>query len=280
MTPKEFSERFPNFERRNQATIKRQHDTMVKVNENLDKEFWKSRRWTEEHRKRQAKKFSCEVKQFWLDPNRREIMTANNRANLENHWKNPEFIRKHKLRMSAQMSKLWDTPGFKERYSLKFATDKEWKQKRHDNMIRRWQDVDYRNAQVERLSYSPQNPSRKLYYMSDGTSVVLRSSWEFRLYQVLLQKKIPFQYESLRIPYVYKTVKHTYVPDFYLPDLNLIIEVKPKHLWNDEIVLIKLEATKALGYKVKLLDLEGIKALQFSEQSICSSTTIESITNS
>lgn len=277
MTPQEFSALYPKFERRNQATIKRQHDTMVKVNENLDKEAWKAKRWTEEHRTEQSQKFSKEVKQYWLDPSLREQMIANNKKNLENHWKNPQFISNHKLRMSKQLSDMWKSSEFRKSYASAYANNESWKQKRHDNMIRRWQEAEYRESQIERLTNAPANPSRKSYKLFNGESVVLRSGWEFALYQKLLENKITFQYESLRIPYEIQNEKHTYIPDFYLPEQNLIIEVKPKHQWEDEIVQAKLQASKSQGYQIKLLDIEGINSLDVALLSNCSSTTIERI---
>ena len=277
MTPERFATLYPNFERRNQATIKRQHDIMVKVNKKLDKEAWKAKRWTVEHRKQQSLKFSSLVKGYWDDPRCRELMEANNRNNLANNWKNPDYVKKHKLRMKKQMSLLWTDSKFRETYANKFATDESWKQKRHDNMIRRWQDEKYRQDQLERLSNNSKNPSRRSYRMADGTSVVLRSSWEFVLYQKLKKSNVAFGYECLRIPYIYQGVRHEYIPDFYIQELNLILEVKPKHLWEDEIVQIKINASKSLGYEIKLLDITDIKAMQIPILLVSGSTTIESI---
>lgn len=50
-----------------------------------------------------------------------------------------------------------------------------------------------------------------------------------------------------------------YFPDFYVPQLNLLIEVKPLWLHNEPMVQAKLKACKEAGYVVCLASAEDLK---------------------
>ncbi len=65
----------------------------------------------------------------------------------------------------------------------------------------------------------------------------LRSGFERTLVMQMRKAKVPFQYESLKLPY---SIDHTYIPDFVLPN-GVIIEVKGKL---DAITRSKMLAVK------------------------------------
>lgn len=68
------------------------------------------------------------------------------------------------------------------------------------------------------------------------------------------------QNKNLRIKYIdQKGVNRTYVADFLINE-NILVEVKPKPLWNVKSVQIKAEAGRKfcsnLGWEYKLIDIE------------------------
>jgi len=62
-----------------------------------------------------------------------------------------------------------------------------------------------------------------------------RSSWEPYISKLLLYSGITFQYEPKRF---YLTPKVSYLPDFYIPDMGLFIEVKG---WLKEYDLMRMK---------------------------------------
>lgn len=55
----------------------------------------------------------------------------------------------------------------------------------------------------------------------------LKSGFEKKVAAYLAEKKVPFEYESIKVPYKVPEKKRTYNPDFELPN-GLIIEAKGK----------------------------------------------------
>lgn len=93
------------------------------------------------------------------------------------------------------------------------------------------------------------NAQLKEYTLTNGDIVRLRSGFEYRVYDFLVRNEIKFEYESLWIPYLYgDSLKH-YKPDFFLPDLNLILEVKPTCYINSSKNQAKKSAVESLGYR-------------------------------
>jgi len=76
--------------------------------------------------------------------------------------------------------------------------------------------------------------------------ITMRSSWEAKCAKRLDDLQIPWEYEPTYFTYENGTKR--YIPDFYIPDLNLYIEVKPC-MNIDSIVLAKQKAVQNSGYK-------------------------------
>lgn len=67
--------------------------------------------------------------------------------------------------------------------------------------------------------------------------------------------KIIYDVENLRIRY-YDTIKQKErisIPDFYLPDLNMIVEIKSNYTLNLQNIIDKFNEYKNNGYKTKLI---------------------------
>lgn len=91
--------------------------------------------------------------------------------------------------------------------------------------------------------------SRKSYIDVNNEEVFLRSSYELTLHNYLVTHKIKHAYELVRITYTLETGKtYTYIPDFYLPDKNILLEVKPDVYVDNKVNQIKHEASIEAGF--------------------------------
>ena len=91
--------------------------------------------------------------------------------------------------------------------------------------------------------------ARKLYIDCNGNEVRLRSTYELELYNYLITHNINFTYEEIWIQYEDETGKlRDYIPDFYIPEYNLIIEVKPLQFTQSKSVVAQADAAKASNY--------------------------------
>lgn len=72
-----------------------------------------------------------------------------------------------------------------------------------------------------------------------------RSSYEKQFIKLCLEHNIKIESaetKEFRVSYEFEGKKRCYYPDFYLPDYNVIIEIKPISLLNDKLNEIKLDA--------------------------------------
>lgn len=98
-------------------------------------------------------------------------------------------------------------------------------------------------------TYTPNYGKKHEYVLRDKTKIYLRSFLECKYVRLFELNRLKFSYESLKIPYTYKGKQHNYLPDFYLPKYNLIIEVKPEEKQKDSLVQIKMKASINQGYQ-------------------------------
>lgn len=102
---------------------------------------------------------------------------------------------------------------------------------------------------ANQLTSKPENayswPTIKGWYKG----VFFRSSYEYRFMQWLETSGISvlhdLETDTFRIPYELNGTKHMYVPDFYVPRLNTVYEVKSTYaVKNDPRVAVKAAAAK------------------------------------
>lgn len=89
----------------------------------------------------------------------------------------------------------------------------------------------------------------------DGKKVFLRSSYELDFAKELDEKKVLYEVESLRIKY-WDSQLNTFrcaIPDFYLPEDKIIIEIKSSYTLNKINMKDKFQAYRDLGFKTKLI---------------------------
>lgn len=81
----------------------------------------------------------------------------------------------------------------------------------------------------------------------------LRSALELRVAEALDDLGVKWIYEAYRFQYENDTGTHTYIPDFYLPELNLFLEVKPAPLVKLAASLkLKLGAVRKAGFRIRV----------------------------
>ena len=117
---------------------------------------------------------------------------------------------------------------------------------------------------------------KRTYYKSKSGEVLpLRSQLEECIAIKLdTYPDLKWEYESVAVPWTdEKGESHKYYPDFYLPDYGIVIEGKPKSLWDREDSVVRKEAASKL-YKFYFCDYDA----SILDEIIESVTTIESIT--
>lgn len=111
----------------------------------------------------------------------------------------------------------------------------------------------------------PQNNYKhKTYWhiMSNGNKVLLRSKFELKVAKLLDKQGIEYEVESIRVPYKLNGITRVYIPDFYIPKKNLIIEVKGTLFYN-HVCKLKELATKKLGYRYKFILAKNLSDISF-----------------
>lgn len=70
-----------------------------------------------------------------------------------------------------------------------------------------------------------------------------RSSYEKKFIEYCVQNKIQIESaetKEFRVPYDHNGKRHFYYPDFYLPEYDLIVEIKPTMMLTNDVVQCKL----------------------------------------
>ena len=89
----------------------------------------------------------------------------------------------------------------------------------------------------------------------DGREVFLRSSYESDYAKELDSKQIEYDVECFRIKY-FDTQRKEYrcaIPDFYLKEQNMIVEVKSNYTYDEQNMKDKFKAYRELGYRTLLV---------------------------
>lgn len=152
------------------------------------------------------------------------------------------------------MCKLWETEGFSDKVHealCKEARSVEGRKKRSDRMAKLskefWSDEDYCNKHRE-LGYQFYLKTRdKQKRIIEYHGLYLRSSYEVDFVKFCEKNNIRFLYESRVYNYVLDGKVSRYFPDFFLPDYNLIVEIKPEFRTHLPINIAKFNAVVDSG---------------------------------
>lgn len=138
-----------------------------------------------------------------------------------------------------------------------------------------WNDAEYREKQSEKCKRQHDSglteiimaANRKRIPATIGdTEYTFRSSWEVKFAAMLYSLHIPFQYEAIRIPYVYKGKNKFYYPDFLITGTNIIFEVKPSALTGHSRNVAKQTASIESGFDFRYItenELNSPKTINF-----------------
>lgn len=175
----------------------------------------------------------------------------------------------------------WEEDGYRDRVSatLKITQNREDIKEKIANGNRvKWSDEDYKNRVSKKIRDTQNRPDKKLHMsklssnaLLDGTigsanyrvdylgkELYLRSSYELKVFNYLIDLNISFKYEDIRYEYDFDGFRLYHVVDFYIPKYNLIIEVKPSYKFKDGFIknhneeyrkiIAKRDGGIALGY--------------------------------
>lgn len=101
---------------------------------------------------------------------------------------------------------------------------------------------------------------QSLYERKDGSKILMDSTWEVAMAERLDHLKIAWdRREDMKLKYFSKTGrKRNYIPDFYLPDHDIYIEVKG--YWTDA-ARYKMKNVMEVN-EVKIVILESLEAIK------------------
>lgn len=239
------------------------------------------------------KKQSNATKKQWENPDYRQLMTDNASTQLTEQWKDPEFRELRRKLNSKIMKERWNDPDYREAKRIEAG-----------NTLRKlWQDPDFRKRRIEASSsilndlwnndewrdWKSQNQSEvmierlvtnrtKISYTNRyGDVLKLRSHFEERLAKFFDLIEIDYEYESISFKYEYDNHTHKYIPDFFIKEFDLIIEVKPSCYINNEIVQLKKQSVIIEGYNFMFITENELEDLFKSElfNILSGATTIE-----
>lgn len=105
------------------------------------------------------------------------------------------------------------------------------------------------------------NITQRLNYKSgwhttwNGKKYFYRSSYELDYCKELDKQQIDYEMETLRILYwdSQQQKERVAIPDFYIPDQKLIVEIKSNYTYDEQNMKDKIEEYKKHGYNFKLI---------------------------
>ena len=161
---------------------------------------------------------------------------------LRKNWSNPEYKKKRSEYCSEFFSRI--NSGSSRLIQSKVLTE---------TLNRLWQDPEYRNKQSERMKQRHKSGEIESSILSgfhknwikyeklDGTIITLKSSYELIVAEFLDSNSIVYEYEKV---YDYfdsiKRCNRKYYADFYLPDYNIVLEVKASWALDNQCVRDKM----------------------------------------
>ena len=203
-----------------------------------------------------------EISKSIFDDEHREIQ----RQNLNYQREHTDFCKKQ----HDGIIKLWQNPEFRERKNaqsgriLTKRNKENWAnseyrakriQKSRETATKQWTNPSYREHMLPIILSNIEARNNIQVTEHNGVEYRFRSKLEKQLICKLIDINEPFEYETKHIRYLDTTQNkiRTYIPDLYLPQYNLILEIKPKTLLNDCVVKCKQAACVAQGYNFEFI---------------------------
>lgn len=92
--------------------------------------------------------------------------------------------------------------------------------------------------------FTPKSNNRRTWKRIYKDGNAFRSSWELKFYNYCLENSIEVEYESLRLSYEYKGIKHIYITDFISHTEKKVYEIKPNSMIDDKVLVKEKYASK------------------------------------
>lgn len=144
--------------------------------------------------------------------------------------------------------------------------DPEFNRRQREVMVSLFEDEDW----VKSLSSSCQRIFHSKWYGDFS----VRSSYEEIVCEALEILNIEYEYEKHCFRYEFGGKIHTYRVDYYIPSLDLYIEVKPKVFEDDPVVRAKFNAVLGRGLNIVFADEDSIFDIDKFKNLLLTSTTI------
>lgn len=192
----------------------------------------------------------------------------------ENKAANPEKY--EEMIKKRTYNRIKNNPDIVEKIKLG-QSNSELYQTTRSNVRELWKNPEYRKMQSEKCKKQHRDgltdivikksyKRRSITVTIDNIVYTMRSSWEVRFAQLLSSLNIPFEYENIKIKYFYNNNFHTYYPDFRIKDTNIVFEVKPYKLIQDDRNKAKQRYTVCSGYDLRYIteyELKNIDSINF-----------------
>lgn len=203
--------------------------------------------------------FSYTHKQIQADDVKREAWSKGSSEVLSRMWENPAI----RDRWTEQIRQFQSNSGGVEAHVKRLrAQDPEYDKyiaevRANNGFSNLWKQQWFRDVRKECVSKQssdqvadPNNGWGKRHgNRYQHKQYVLKSSWELEFAEFLDKVGFSWTYEELQFEW---TDHRHYRPDFYIRDLNLVIEIKPSH-FIDETAASKLLFVESKGYEVEFL---------------------------
>jgi len=109
--------------------------------------------------------------------------------------------------------------------------------------------------------------AKKFIFERNGVKMVLRSGWEREVAQFLDENNFDWKYEPFFIEFKESQTNenHFTLPDFFIPNLRTIIEVKSDKEFNSQKTIDKIKGMKEFGFNVILMGRKEIEQIRKNE---------------
>ena len=205
----------------------------------------------------------------WKDPDYRESQISA----IKSSWDNPEnrnrISKKHKDSWKTEeyresvistRKSLWEDESFRSRRTEEIRevnTTDEYRETMRKIMIEKWKDPLYR--EIVRAGYRGNE-----FCSSDKTVIQMRSSWEVIVAEYLTDLGISFEYEPRHFEYWDGEKSRIYIPDFYLHETQIFLEVKPED-FVEGLSTLKAKSVEDMGYSIHFVTENHIGSLDIFE---------------
>lgn len=226
------------------------------------------------------KEQSQRMKEFWEDSENKKVRSGAIRDGINTSG---TFKESH----AEMMREMWSNKSLKEDRSERIRNalkEPEEKERRSEKSKEYWSKESSRLKQSEASKRNWKNPEyvksvtdgyKMFYYQTkSGDVIYLRSSYEEKVCKYLEDNDIRFEYQMKGYKYFFEGREHIYWPDFFLIDLDLILEVKPDTLIEKPLIQEKYHAVIDKGDNIIFVSEKDIKDEESFLNLIWTSTTI------